>query len=626
MNLRAFGHSFGIVLASLLASVTFFESGCSQVFAITSEPVDQSVYPLQTATFKVTASGGARLAYQWQKNGVDIPGATDALYTTPRITLADNGAQFRVSITNSTRALVSHTANLMVSPGIDAPTYHYENMRLGQNLNEKRLSATTVNQSTFGKLGSFMVDGLVDGQPLYLSNLQIPNVGPRNVLYVVTEHGSVFAFDADSANGSASSYLWMASTLRPGESSSDDHGCSSITPEIGITSTPVIDRGRGAIYVVAMSKDAAGNYFQRIHALDLTTGKELFGGPTTITATYPGSGANSSSGKVVFDPSPYMERAGLLELNGVIYTTWASHCDLGSYTSWIIAYNADTLQQTAVLNLVPNGNQGGIWMSGGAPAADASGNIYLIVGNGDFDTALNADGFPSMGDCGNCFAKISSTVPLKLLDYFTPANTVSESDTDHDFGSGGQLLLPDVVDASGKTRHLALGAGKDAIICVVDRDNMGKFSTGGNNIYQEITAGLNGTVYSKPSYFNGVVYYGAASDAIKAFPVVNGKLATTASSQSSNRFWYPGATPTISADGVKNGIVWVVENSSSNGSSPAALIAYDAANLANELYNSSKAPNARDQFSGNKFITPLVANGKVYFGTPNSVAVFGLLP
>lgn len=363
-----------------------------------------------------------------------------------------------------------------------------------------------------------MADGLVDGQPLYLSNLQIPNVGQRNVLYVVTEHGSVFAFDADSANGNTSSYLWMTSTLGPGESSSDDHGCSSITPEIGITSTPVIDRGRGAIYVVAMSKDSAGNYFQRIHALDLTTGKELFGGPKTITATYPGSGANSSSGNVVFDPSPYMERAGLLELNGVIYTTWASHCDIGSYTSWVIAYSADTLQQTAVLNLVPNGNQGGIWMSGGAPAADAGGNIYLIVGNDDFDTALNADGFPSMGDCGNCFAKISSTVPLKLLDYFTPANTVSESDTDHDFGSGGQLLLPDVVDAGGKTWHLALGAGKDGIICVVDRDNMGKFSIGGNNIYQEITAGLNGTVYSKPSYFNGVVFYGAAATRLRHSP------------------------------------------------------------------------------------------------------------
>jgi len=370
---------------------------------------------------------------------------------------------------------------------------------------------------------------------------------------------------------------------------------------------------------VAMSKDGNGNYFQRLHALNLTTGAELFGGPTTITATYPGTGANSSGGNVVFDPTKYKERPGLLEVNGAIYTTWSSHCDSGPYTSWVMSYNADTLAQTSVLNLVPNGNEGGIWMSGAAPSADAAGNIYFIIGNGDFDTTLNASGFPANGNCGNCIVKVSSTAPMKLLDYFTPLNTVSESNADTDFGSGGQLLLPDLVDANGMTRHIAVGAGKDGNIYVVDRENMGKFNANADQIYQQLNSQIGG-VWSKPSYFNNTVYYGAVNDNLKAFPITSAKLAGTPASKSSHQFGYPGTTPSISASGTTNAIVWAIENSG------AVLHAYDATNLSNELYNSSQAPNNRDAFSGNKYITPMVANGKVYIGTPNSVAVFGLLP
>jgi hypothetical protein len=367
-----------------------------------------------------------------------------------------------------------------------------------------------------------------------------------------------------------------------------------------------------------MSKDGSGNYFQRIHALDLTSGKELFGGPAAITATYPGSGDNSSNGSVVFDPKQYKERPGLLQIGGTIYTTWSSHCDIRLYTSWVMAFNADTLAQTSVLNLVPNGSEGGIWMAGAAPAADATGNIYFIVGNGDFDTTLDASNFPKNANCGNCYVKLSSG-QLKLLDYFTPLNTVSESNGDVDFGSGGPLLLPDVVDGSGQTRHLAVGSGKDAIIYVVDRDNMGKFNANQDNIYQQINGQIGG-VYSKPSYFNGTVYYGAVNDTLKAFPITSGKLAGTPSSKSSHSFGYPGTTPSISANGSTNGIVWAIENSG------AILFAYDASNLSKELYDSNQAANGRDHFSGNKFITPLIANGKVYVGTPGSVAVFGLLP
>jgi hypothetical protein len=503
---------------------------------------------------------------------------------------------------------------------IDVTTYHYDNLRTGQNLNEIALTAANVHQAKFGKLGELMVDGKVDAQPLYLSNVSIPSVGAKNVLYVATEHGSVFAFDADNVRGTAAQPLWKISTQLPGEGPSDDRGCGQVTPEIGITSTPVIDRARGAIYVVSVSKAGSGHYFHRIHALDLTSGKELFGGPTTITATYPGNGAGSSGGNVVFDPAQYNERPGLLEINGTIYTTWGSHCDIGAYTSWVMAYSADTLKQINVLNLVPNGSDGGIWMSGTAPAADAAGNIYFLIGNGLFDTVLNTNGFPSHGDCGNCYAKVSPTVPLNLLDYFTPLNTVAESNADGDLGSGGPLLLPDVTDASGKVRHLAVGSGKDGIIYVLDRDNMGKFSGTQNNIYQQISGELAGAEFGKPSYFNGTVYYGAAGDSIKAFPISSAKLATTPSSTTAIQFPYPGATPAISANGTNNGILWAVENGTL-----AVLHAYDATNLATELYNSNQASGGRDQFSGNKFITAMIANGKVFVGTPNSVAVFGLL-
>lgn len=537
---------------------------------------------------------------------------------------SDNSSSGNPDLNASCGTAAAPTTNAAAPSSIDVVTYHYDNLRTGQNTQETILTPTNVNSTQFGKLGEFAVTGRVDAQPLYLSNLSIPGAGMKNVLYVATEHGCVYSFDADSIASSASKPIWIASTELPGEVPSDDRGCGQVTPEIGVTSTPVIDRKRGTIYVVAVSKSAGGNYVHRIHALDLTTGAERFGGPTVITASYPGTGSDSFGGNLFFDPSLYNERPGLLEFNGTIYTTWGSHCDQGAYTSWVIAYSADTLKQTAVLNLVPNGNRGGIWMSGAAPAVDASGNIYFIVGNGTFDTNLTPSGFPPQHDCGNCFAKISpisSSPPLSLLDYFTPSNTVSQSDQDLDFGSGGPLLLPDMTDASGATRHLALGSGKDANIYVLDRDNIGKFNSAADNVYQLIPGELSGGEFGKPSYFNNTVYYGAVGDSLKAFPISNAKLATAPTSQSPTNFAYPGTTPSISANGNTNGIVWAVENGGTG-----VLHSYDATNVGKELYNSDQASNARDHFADNKFITPMVANGRVYVGTPASVAVFGLLP
>jgi len=625
--------SFSSSLAIILVTLSF--AGCGSYSStvsgngpvapyINTQPANQTVTAGQTATFSVVAAGTPPLNYQWQKNGADINGATASSYTTPVTTAANSGEMFRVVVSNSAGNVTSNSATLTVNPGtvnssVDVVTYHYDNGRSGMNLNETALTPANVNSTQFGKKGEFIVDGKVDAQPLYLSQVTI-NGQKKNVLYVATEHGSVYAFDADSINGTTSAFLWKTTTLGSGETTSDNRGCGQVSPEIGITATPVIDRARNAIYVVAMSKNASGSYFQRLHALNLSTGAELFSGPQTITATYPGSGDNSSGGNVVFDPKQYKERPGLLQINGTIYTTWSSHCDIRPYTSWVMAFSADTLAQTSVLNLVPNGSEGGIWMAGTAPAADPAGNLFFILGNGDFDTTLNPSGFPANGNCGNCFVKLSTSSGLKLADYFTPHNTVAESNADTDFGSGGGILLLDVTDSGGVTRHLSVGAGKDSLIYVVDRDSMGKFNATTDQIYQEISGQLGGGVFSMPAFFNNTVYYGAVGDALKAFPVTTARLAATPSSQSTHHFGYPGTTPSVSANGVANGIVWAIENTG------AILFAYDATDLTKELYDSNQAANNRDHFSGNKFITPMVVNGKVYVGTPTSVAVFGLLP
>jgi outer membrane protein assembly factor BamB len=504
--------------------------------------------------------------------------------------------------------------------GINVTTYHNDNARSGQNLNETILTLSNVNSSSFGKLFVINVDGKVDAQPLYLTKISIPNQGMHNVLYVATEHGSVYGFDADYGTP-----LWKVSTLAAGEKPSGDHNCSQVTPEIGITATPVVDPKAGAhgtIYVVAMSRDQAGKYHQRLHALNVTTGAEEFGGPHDIQASFPGTGDNSSGGNVIFAPGQYEERASLLLLNGVVYTGWSSHCDYRPYTGWIMGFDQSTLAPVSVLNVTPNGNEGSVWMSGAGLAADASGNIFLLDANGTFDTALDGNGFPSRGDFGNAFLKISTANrQLSVADYFEMFNQGSENDSDQDLGSGGALVLPDLQDGSGQTRHLAVGAGKDSKIYVVDRDAMGKFDPSTNHIYQEIQGALSSSVFSMPAYFNNTVYYGAVDDRIKAFAISNAQLASAPASRSANTFPYPGATPSISANGTSNAILWAAEHGDS-----AVLHAYDATNLSHELYNSSQAAGGRDQFGeGNKFITPMITNGKVYVGTANGVGVFGLL-
>jgi hypothetical protein len=622
------GATFRVMVTNPVTSITsnsaiLTVNSASVGPSITTQPANQTVTVGQTATFSVVAAGTAPLAYQWQKNNANISGATAASYTTPATVSGDNGATFHVIVTNPVNNITSISATLTVnpvvtSPGTDVTTYHNDIGRTGQNVTETKLTQANVNSATFGLLRNLAVDGGVDAEPLYLSQLSVAG-NVHNVVFIVTERDSAYAFDSDKGT-----QLWKVSLLGSGETTSDIRSCGQVSPEIGVTSTPVIDRTAGAhgiLYAVAMSKKGS-TYFQRLHALDITTGAELEGGPVIVQATYPGTGANSSGGQVVFDPKQYKERAALLLLNGVIYTSWASHCDINPYTGWIMGYNQTTLAQTSVLNLTPNGFEGSIWQSGGGLAADAQGNIYALIANGTFDTTLDANGFPNKEDYGNGFVKVSTMGGnLKVADYFNMSNTVNESGRDADLGSGGAMVLPDLNYGTTSTLNLAVGAGKDGNVYVVNRNNMGKFSSTSNNVYQELPGAVPNGVWGVPAYFNSTVYYCDVNATLKSFSIANGKLSTTPVETGAS-FTYPGVLPSVSANGTSNGIVWAIENTS-----PAVLHAYAANDLTQELYNSDQASSGRDQFGdGNKFITPMIADGKVFAATTNSVAVFGLLP
>jgi hypothetical protein len=500
----------------------------------------------------------------------------------------------------------------------DVLTYHNDIARTGQNLTETTLTPALVRPANFGVLRKLAVTGQIDGQPLYLSQLQIGNA-KHNAVFVATEHGLMYAFDADTG-----AQLWVSSLMGSGETPSNPvYGCNQVEPEIGISSTPVINRTgpqSGAIYAVAMSMDASGQYYQRIHALDVTTGAELAGSPQLIQATYQNSSGHTSK----FDPTVHKERAALLLLNGTLYTTWSSHCDTPPYGGWIIAYDAKTLQQTGALNLAAD-NDGGagpaIWQGAGGPAADPQGNIYILAANGTFDTALDANGFPSKGNYGNSFVKITvANGALSVADYFTMWQAVTESSMDRDLGSSAPLVLPDQTAPDGSVKHLAIGGGKDGNLYVVDRDNMGKFNPAQDNIYQELTGATPGGVWASPAYFNNTVYYGDVLGTLKAFSVKDALVSAAPATQTTYAFSYNGASPSISANGTGGAIVWVLE-----AVHPEVLHAWTA-DLQTEIYNSDMAANGRDNLGEPiKFAAPTVADGKVFAASASGVTVFGLL-
>jgi uncharacterized protein (TIGR03437 family) len=495
---------------------------------------------------------------------------------------------------------------LSLNGQVNVLTYHNDLSRTGQNLGETILTPASLQAGEFGQLFSRPVDGQVYGQPLYMWGLNVAGKGVHNVVFIVTEHDSVYAFDADNNTGANRAPLWQASFINPAAGVTSVSAaileCADIAPEVGITSTPVIDPNTGTLYVVAMTlEDFGQTYVHRLHALDVATGAERPGSPVEIAASVPGTGDGNTT--VTFKPWLYKQRAGLLLLNGVVYTAWASHCDSGNYHGWLIGYDATTLQRTAVYISTPNWEAGSIWQSGAAPAADANGNIYIVTGNGTFDAERGGV------DLGDTVIKLAATNGLSVADYFTPFNADLLAIKDLDLGSSGALLLPDSA-GTPQHPHLLVTAGKEGRIYMIDRDRMGTFSPESDGqIVQSLPASI-GPLYGIPAYFNNTVFFGAKNDALKAFTISNGMLPQTPSSESTGPIPYLGSVPSISASGWRNGIVWTIQ--------PDALYAFDAANLANELYHGSFGSYV-------KFSTPTIANGKVYVGTENAVAVFGLL-
>lgn len=517
-------------------------------------------------------------------------------------------------------------------------TYHNDNARTGQNLQETLLTPANVNSTTFGKLFSYSVDGYVYAQPLYVSN--VPVAGQlRNVVFVATEHNSVYAFDADNQTGTP---LWRVSFVDPangittvpyqdtasppgytGPGPVIPGGCADLTPEIGISGTPVIDRATGTLYVVAKTKEingAAVAYEHRLHALDIATGASRPGSGRALQASVPGTTLpNDGNSRVLFQSLRQNQRAALLLNKNIISISFSSHCVIRPYQGWVLAYDAKTLDQLGAFNVVPNDpkGKGGIWHSGGGPAADASGNVFVMTGDGPFDPSPGVDSY------SDSVLKLTNG-SLKISDYFTPFNQQELENANADMSAAGPLLLPD--QSVGPPR-LMLSLGKQGVAYLLNRDNLGKFQAGSDSqIVQSFTWGLCGTgrclIFGTPAYFENTVYMAAAGDKLKAYTLGNGQLIL--SGESTNSFPWPGATPVVSANGASNGIVWVVE---SNGSgAPAVLHAYSAADVIIELYNSSENAARDNPGPAIKFSVSTVANGKVYVGSQYQVSVFGLLP
>jgi hypothetical protein len=503
------------------------------------------------------------------------------------------------------------------SSAVSVLTYHNDNARTGQNTNETVLTPTVVSSANFGKIFSHDVDGLVYAQPLVVTGVNIPGKGTHNVLYVATEHDSVYAFDADNDAGANATPLWQVSFINPAAGVTTvgvgDVNCSELFPEIGITSTPVIDAASGTIYVEAKTKETISgvvSYHHRLHALDVATGAEKFGGPVVVQATLPGS---------TFNALRHLNRSALLLSRGVVYIGFASHCDNGPWHGWLFGYDAHTLALSNVFNATTNGSAGGIWMGGSGPAEDGAGNFYLATGNGTFDPSPGVNAF------GDSFLKFSNTNGLALVDYFTPFNQANLNSRDQDVGSGGSVVLPDEAGDGAANQHLLVSGSKAGKIYLLNRDNLGHYNSANDNaIVQSIPNAV--TCFNTPAYFNHHLYFIGAGEPIKAYTITNARIDTNSFGFSENGFDFPGATPSISANGINNAILWAVEYGAFGSGGPAVLHAYDALDVSSELYNSSLTDSgARDNPGGAvKFAVPTVANGKVYVGAAYAVSVFGV--
>ena len=511
------------------------------------------------------------------------------------------------------------TGRLPAANPVAVLTYHNDLARKGVNTNETVLTPANVNSTTFGLVFSHPVDDWVYAQPLVMTNVSIPGVGTRNIVLVATVNDTVYAFDADDPYAAAP--YWKTSFLGPnvvavkntdmtgacGGNYQDFHG------NMGIVGTPVIDPVAGTLFVVAKTKENGSTFVQRLHALNVATGAERPNSPVVITASVPGTGDGSAGGVITFDPMKENQRPALALVNGIVYIGWASHCDWGPYHGWLIGYNSATLARTSAFITTPNGGLGGIWSSGDAPAVDAAGNLYFETGNGTFS--------PASGNYGDSFLKVSTTNGLVLRDYFTPYNQSSLNSADLDIGSGGAMVLPDEV-GSAQHPHLLVGGSKAGTIYLLDRDNLGGFNASADTNVQDV---VNGTkqCYDTPVYFNHTLYMAGTGDPLKAFSISNAFINPTPLSQSPSTFGFSAPTASLSANGTSNAIVWALQVDGWGSGLPAILHAYNATNLASEIYNSSQS-GSRDAAAGAvKFTVPTVANGKVYVGGQYGLSVYG---
>jgi hypothetical protein len=558
-------------------------------------------------------------------------------------------------------------------------TYHNNLSRTGQNLQERLLTPANVNAAQFGRLFTIPVDGNVYAQPLYMAKVAVPHLGFHNVVYVATENNTVYAFDADDPKGIV---LW-SNQLGPALRASDlpSGTCAGIVPSIGITGTPVIDSVTKTLYVVALNyHNSVEEYW--LHALDISTGAEKPGSPVPISTSVQGTGRGSENGKIHFQAALQLQRPGLALAGGEVYIGFGSNCDLGDYHGWLLAYDTTTLKQTGVFITTPRGAHGGIWQSGAAPAVDSNNNLFLETGDGTFDV-------PSGGsDYGDTFLRLRLEPNGKwaVQDYFTPFDENKLNELNEDLGSGGIILLP---DQSGPHPHLLVGGAKSGTLYVLDRDHLGHFNATDNHQIVQSLPSILPRIYSTAAFWessNGQwVYINGMGGPVQAYSIVSGLLSAKPSSQTEELYGYPGATPAISANGTGNGIVWIVGSPEPDTRTaaqayfhrlglvfhkmthepraffrkvlhliyvifhhpsmlwayvrtwlpnrapealdrPAVLRAYDAADLTNLLYDSSEAPQNRDQASRPvKFAVPVIANGKVYFGTEDHLDVYGLL-
>jgi hypothetical protein len=522
---------------------------------------------------------------------------------------------------------------------IGVTTQHNDIGRTGQNTNETILTPAVVNAAGFGKLFTQTVDGVIFAQPLYLQNVAIPGNGTHNVVFVATENDSVYAFDADSNGGANGPPLWQANLASPAHgaapgatavSSNDIAG--NIVPVIGITGTPVIDPAAGILYVVSFTSEGT-SYVLRLHALNIATGTELAGSPVAIHATIPGTGNGSTNGQLTFNPQWELQRPGLLLVDGVVYVGFGAFSDQGPWHGWLFAYDATTLKQVSVYCATPNGVGGGFWISGAGIAADTDhasadplGRIYAVTGNGDFDATTPNEASADYGDSVLQLAILKNV--LTLTDSFTPSNQASLDAADGDLGSGGVLVIPD----ADSTAHLLVQSGKEGKIYLINRENLGSYHSP-DQVVQEIANGTTSSswgagLWGLPAYWNKTVYFPGRNSPLQAFTLTGQSLSTEPTSQTAEVLGYPAPTPSISANGNTNGIVWLLE-SSHTGASGAVLEAYDASNLQSLLYSSQTNASRDGLNAGVNFALPTVANGKVYaastFTNYTNKAVYGQL-